>query len=94
MPVSSPLDFYLTVADQAPADAIVTDYDRQHFPTYARIADASTRDWRQAARVILGRDAQADPEGAWACWSSHAERARWILSTGWRLPIEDMSWTS
>lgn len=84
VPGAVPLDFFLTVADEAPSSDRVTAYDQAHFPTYARLADAADREWRQGVRVLLGRDPVADPTGAWACWSSHLARARWILGAGYR----------
>jgi hypothetical protein len=49
------------VADQAPSDLQLTDYDRQHLITYLRLLDAERDDapWREVARVVLKLDPTA-----------------------------------
>lgn len=68
----------------APVAEQVTAYDQAHFLTYARIldADADGIGWASGARIILGRDVDADPEAALACWDSHVKRAHWIANAG------------
>ena len=45
------------VADTAPTDSTLTDYDRQHFVTYLRLLDADDEgaDWREVARMTKVR---------------------------------------
>lgn len=72
------------VADQAPSSDAVTDYDRDHLVTYLRLLDAAREgaDWREATRLVLGRD--PDHPGAHACWESHLRRAEWMTRTGYK----------
>jgi len=75
------------IAPRAPAGEGVTDYDRGHFLTYARLIDADTGgfDWRESAAAILGLEVVRDELAARACWDSHLARAHWIATTGYRL---------
>jgi hypothetical protein len=68
----------------APTAVEFTEYDRAHLLTYARVLDAADgdADWREAAAVILGCDVAQDSVGAETCWTSHLERARWVLGEG------------
>lgn len=77
------------VTPLAPDASDVTDYDRAHFLTYARLLDAAdgNTDWRQNARTILGCDRMADDETIRRCWDSHLARARWIISEGLALVV-------
>jgi hypothetical protein len=66
----------------APAGNAVVDYDRRHLALYAALLDADDAgiDWREAAASLMRLDVGAkDVE---ACWRSHLERARWIVSKG------------
>jgi hypothetical protein len=60
----------------------VTAYDRHQLALYAALLDADDagQTWQEAA-VTLMRINLADA-GAEACWRSHLERARWIISDG------------
>lgn len=73
----------------APDASDVTDYDRAHFLTYARLLDAADEntDWRENARTILGCDRTADDETVRRCWDSHLARARWIIGEGLALAV-------
>jgi hypothetical protein len=75
------------IAPRAPEGEGVTEYDRGHFLTYARLIDAETGgfDWRESAAVILGLDVERDVLAAQSCWKSHLARAHWIATTGYRL---------
>ena len=51
-----------TAIDEAPpASEHLTDYDRRHLTTYARLLDAAAdeADWREVATVVLGLDPSA-----------------------------------
>lgn len=71
-------------ADQAPSSDALTDYDRDHLATYLRLLDAAREgaDWREAARLVLGRD--PDHPATRACWQSHMRRAEWMTRTGYK----------
>lgn len=73
----------------APEASDVTDYDRAHFLTYARLLDAADErpDWRENARTILGCDKAIDDETVRRCWDSHLARARWIIGEGLALAV-------
>lgn len=63
-------------------DGPVTSYDQRHLAMYAALLDASAQGtfWKEAAANLMGLNPEAD--GAERCWSSHLERARWIVSEG------------
>ena len=66
---------------------ILTDYDRTHMLTYARLLDAE-RDgypWSDAAAEIL----LVDVDAAERCWRSHLDRAHWIVGAGLATAIAD-----
>lgn len=70
------------IENLAPSGTAVVDYDRHHLSLYAALLDAQDagRDWREAATDLMQLDV-AD-RSAEACWRSHVERARWIISEG------------
>lgn len=72
----------------APIGGNAVDYDRRHLALYAALLDASEagRDWRAAAAGLMGID--PDDADAEACWRSHLDRARWIVSDGLASAIE------
>ena len=74
------------VADQAPQDDELTDYDREHFPTYLRLLDAETEgaDWAEVARIVLQIDPTDEPERARRAWESHLARAKWMTEHGYQ----------
>jgi Uncharacterized conserved protein (DUF2285) len=79
------------VADSAPEDAVLTDYDRQHFATYLRLLDAESEgaDWTEVARIVLRIDPQKEPARARRVWASHLARARWMTEHGFRHLLEE-----
>lgn len=81
---SHPLD--PPVADQAPVEHTLTDYDRCHFITYLRLldADADGADWREVASIVLHIDPAREPRRAEAAWRSHLARAQWMTRSGYR----------
>ena len=74
------------IDEAPPASEHLTDYDRRHLKTYARLLDAEAdqADWREAAAVVLGLDPAAEPERCERVHAAHLERARWMTRTGYR----------
>lgn len=71
------------VADTAPTDPNLTDYDRRHLATYLRLldADAEKADWREIAKIVLRID--PDRDCARSALDSHLARAKWMLAHGY-----------
>lgn len=74
------------IADTAPSDDGITDYDRLHLVTYLRLLDAAAdgADPGEVARIVLGIDPVAEPERALRVHASHLARARWMTEHGYR----------
>jgi hypothetical protein len=74
------------VADTAPTEPMLTDYDRQHFVTYLRLLDADDEgaDWREVARIVLHIDPDREPARARMAFDSHLARAKWMTEHGYR----------
>jgi hypothetical protein len=74
------------VADTAPTDPMLTDYDRQHFVTYLRLLDADDEgaNWREVARIVLHIDPDREPARAQTAFDSHLARAKWMTEHGYR----------
>jgi hypothetical protein len=79
------------VADSAPQDDVLTDYDRQHFATYLRLLDAESEgaDWAEVARIVLNIDPKDEPARARRAWESHLARARWMTESGYQHLLKD-----
>lgn len=79
------------IADQVPWAERITAYDEANFVTYLRLLDAEAEgaDWCEVARVVLGRDPDADAAGARRCWEDHLARAHWMTRAGYRQLLED-----
>ena len=75
-----------SVADFAPSEAQLTDYDRSHLPIYMRLldADAEGATWEEAARIVLGIDPVRQPGRAKRAHDTHLARARWLTEHGYR----------
>lgn len=75
----------MAVADRAPSDLALTDYDRAHLITYLRLLDAEAAgaDWEEAARLLLEADPGRSRDLARLRYESHASRARWMASEGY-----------
>ena len=73
------------IADRAPSDDGLIDYDHQHLIVYLRLLDAEAggADWREVARIVLDLDPDGDPVGAHRTWESHLGRARWMTTSGY-----------
>jgi hypothetical protein len=74
------------IADTAPSEPRLTDYDRAHLTTYIRLLDAAAdnADWEEAASSILGMDVKSEPNRARRAYDSHLARAQWMTSAGYR----------
>ncbi|MFQ3454024.1 DUF2285 domain-containing protein [Bradyrhizobium sp. UFLA01-814] len=72
------------VADVAPKESVLTVYDEQHVITYIRLlqAEGDGADWREAARIILHKDPERDPERARIAYQTHLGRAKWMSEQG------------
>ncbi|MEM8992196.1 MAG: DUF2285 domain-containing protein [Pseudomonadota bacterium] len=76
----------LPLADAPPPDDCVTVYDRRHLKLYLRLLDAETdgAPLVEVARILLGIDAETEPDRARRVHESHLERARWMTENGYR----------
>ena len=74
------------IADAPPYDAAVTVYDRNHLKLYMRLLDASEAGatLEDVASLLLGIDANKEPERARQVHDSHLSRARWMTEQGYR----------
>ena len=74
------------VANVAPTDPALTDYDQEHLVTYLRLLDADTEgaDWRAVARVVLHIDPDRESDRARHAFDSHLARAKWMTEHGYR----------
>lgn len=74
------------IADTPPANECVTVYDRAHLKLYLRLLDAEAEGapLAEIARVLLGIDAEIEPERAKQVHESHLGRARWMTEHGYR----------
>ena len=74
------------VADDVPWSDSVTTYDERHLITYLRLLDAQSEgaDWKEVARIVLHRDAAAEPGRTRLCWEAHLRRANWMVERGYR----------
>ena len=79
-----PLD--AKVADTAPDEPILTQYDEQHAVIYVRLLDAekADADWQEVARIVLHIDPIAEPDRARRAYDSHLARAKWMARHGYR----------
>lgn len=73
------------IADEVPWSDVVTRYDEAHYVTYIRLLDAEADGpaWHEAARLVLQRDPDAEPDRAWRCWEAHFKRATWMTEHGY-----------
>jgi Uncharacterized conserved protein (DUF2285) len=74
------------IADTAPSQAQVTNYDRAHLTTYLRLLDAASEGapWEEVARIVLNLDPMREPDRARRAHETHLERARWLSENGYR----------
>lgn len=69
-------------------DTAVTPYDQRNLALYAALLDAEAAGtcWQIVAETLM--HINPNDEGAERCWSSHLERARWIVGSGLAQAIE------
>lgn len=74
------------IADEAPCGDALTDYDRAHFVTYARLLDAVAEGAceHEIMRTVLAIDPVQEPIRAKRRLDSHLRRARWLSAHGYR----------
>lgn len=74
------------IADAPPAANVVTVYDRDHLKLYMRLLDAEAAGASLAdvANILLGIDAESEPDRAERVHASHLGRARWMTENGYR----------
>lgn len=74
------------VADAAPTEPTLTDYDRRYLIVYVMLLDAvkdgAARD--EIAREILQIDPLAEADRAIRAYESHLARARWMSTHGYQ----------
>lgn len=74
----------MCVLKMAPTVEIVTEYDRCHLLTYARLLDADRNGMQhyEAPEEILDIPPTCDPDMWLDCFLSHVDRAQWIVAQG------------
>ena len=74
------------ITDYPPPSEHLTDYDRRHLKTYARLLDAAAEhaNWEEVAEVVLGLDPSTDPDRSRRVHAAHLARARWMTRVGYR----------
>ena len=74
------------IAETAPTDTQITDYDRAHLPTYLRLLDAESdgAPWDEVARIVLDLDPEREPDRARRAHDTHLARAHWLTAHGYR----------
>ena len=80
-----------SVADEAPSENRLTDYDRAHVAIYLRLLDAAEEGapWEDVARIVFGVDPASQPDRAKKIHDSHLARARWMAEHGYRNLLRD-----
>jgi len=75
-----------SVADVAPNDDQVVDYDRTHSVIYLRLLDAAKEGaaWEEVSKIVLGIDPAREPERAKRAYDTHLKRAKWMTSRGYK----------
>ena len=73
------------IADRAPSESVLTDYDRAHLVTYLRLLDAEAAGagWEEAAQLVLRADPLKGRDVARLRYETHASRARWMADAGY-----------
>lgn len=76
----------IPVADAAPSEEHVTDYDRAHFKVYLRMLDAASQEaaWEEVSRIVLGIDPSREPARARRAYDTHLARAQWLANKGYK----------
>lgn len=73
------------IADQAPNEPVVTEYDRVHATLYLRMLDADQERaaWDEVASILLSVDPSRERDRARLRYESHLARARWMAENGY-----------
>ena len=81
------------IADSAPHEASLTDYDRAHLATYARLLDAAAEgaSWEEVSRIVLGIDPRDERSRAKEAYDTHLARAQWLTAQGYKELLVDRS---
>lgn len=79
-----------SIADVAPTDDHVVDYDRAHSIIYLRLLDAAKdgASWEEVSKILLGIDPDREPERAKRAYETHLKRAQWMTTNGYRDLLE------
>jgi hypothetical protein len=79
-----------SVADVAPTDDHVVDYDRVHSVVYLRLLDAAKEGvaWEEVSKIVLGIDPDREPERAKRAYDTHLKRAKWMTTNGYKDLLE------
>ncbi len=74
------------IADAPPDAETVTAYDRDHIKLYVRLLDAEKAGatCEDISKLLLGIDAEREPERARRIHASHLGRAHWMTEHGYR----------
>lgn len=75
-----------SIADVAPTDNHVVDYDRAHSIIYLRLLDAAKEGaaWEEVSKIVLGIDPEREPERAKRAYDTHLKRAIWMTRNGYK----------
>jgi len=78
------------IADSAPSEAQLTEYDRAHTATYLRLLDAAKEGahWEEATQIVLGIDPFREPARAKRVYDTHFARAQWLTKRGYKEFLE------
>lgn len=76
----------MPIADIAPTNTHIVDYDRAQGIVYLRLLDAEKEGatWEEAAKIILGIDPTREPERAKRAYDTHLARAKWMTKSGYK----------
>lgn len=79
-----------SIADVAPTDDHVVDYDRAHSIIYLRLLDAAKKGaaWEEVSKIVLGIDPAREPERAKRAYDTHLQRAKWMTTRGYKDLLE------
>ena len=79
------------IADMAPSEDALTDYDYRLLVVYMRLLDAAKEnaDWRDVTRIVLKIDADKEPLRARRIYDTHLARASWMTKRGYRHLLQE-----
>ena len=71
------------IAETAPTEPQLTDYDRVHLRTYLRLLDAAIEgaSWEEATFIVLGIDVMTEPDRARRVHEEHLNSSGGCAST-------------